>query len=67
MSRRFGEIGNGLTDDRDPGRLGHLEVVLEKGDEPGYAQALKLQDAILADEVEIRVPTLWRYEVGNVL
>lgn len=44
-----------------------LKWVLEKDDEPGYAQALKLQDAILADDVEIRVPTLWRYEVGNVL
>lgn len=44
-----------------------LKWVLEKDDEPGYAQALKLQDAILTDEVEIRVPTLWRYEVGNVL
>ena len=44
-----------------------LKWVLEKDDEPGYAQALKLQEAILADEVEIRVPTLWRYEVGNVL
>jgi predicted nucleic acid-binding protein len=44
-----------------------LKWVLEKDDEPGYAQALKLQEAILADEVEIRLPTLWRYEVGNVL
>lgn len=44
-----------------------LKWVLEKEDEPGYAQALKLQEALLADQVEIRVPTLWRYEAGNVL
>lgn len=44
-----------------------LKWVLEREDEPGHAQALKLQEALLADEVEIRVPTLWRYEVGNVL
>jgi predicted nucleic acid-binding protein len=44
-----------------------LKWVLEKADEPGYAQALKLQDALLAEDIEIRMPTLWRYEVGNVL
>lgn len=44
-----------------------LKWVLEKDDEPGYAKALKLQEAILADKVEIRLPTLWRYEIGNVL
>jgi predicted nucleic acid-binding protein len=44
-----------------------LKWVLEKEDEPGYSQALKLQEALLAEEVEIRLPTLWRYEVGNVL
>jgi predicted nucleic acid-binding protein len=44
-----------------------LKWVLEKADEPGYSQALRLQDALLAEEIEIRVPTLWRYEVGNVL
>jgi predicted nucleic acid-binding protein len=44
-----------------------LKWVLEKEDEPGYSQALKLQEALLAEEIEIRMPTLWRYEVGNVL
>ena len=44
-----------------------LKWVLEKEDEPGHSQALKLQDALMAEKVEIRVPTLWRYEVGNVL
>lgn len=44
-----------------------LKWVLEKEDEPGHVQASRLQEALLADQVEIRVPTLWRYEVGNVL
>jgi predicted nucleic acid-binding protein len=44
-----------------------LKWVLEREDEPAHAQAVILQEAFLADEAEIRVPTLWRYEVGNVL
>ena len=44
-----------------------LKWVLEKEDEPGHPQAVKLQEALLAEAIEIRVPTLWRYEVGNVL
>jgi len=44
-----------------------LKWVLEKEAEPGYRQASMLQEALLAEEIEIRVPTLWRYEVGNVL
>jgi predicted nucleic acid-binding protein len=44
-----------------------LKWVLEREDEPGYAGAMKLQEALLAEEIEIRVPALWRYEVGNVL
>ena len=44
-----------------------LKWVLEKEDEPGHPQACKLQEALLAEQVEIRVPTLWRYEIGNVL
>lgn len=44
-----------------------LKWVLEKEDEPDYLQAFKLQEALSAEQVEIRVPTLWRYEIGNVL
>lgn len=44
-----------------------LKRVLEKEHEPEQAHVLKLQDAVLAERVEIRLPTLWRYEVGNVL
>ena len=44
-----------------------LKWVLEKEDEPAHPHARKLQEALLAEQVEIRVPTLWRYEIGNVL
>lgn len=44
-----------------------LKWVLEKASEPDQVQARLLQEAILNNQVEIRVPTLWRYEVGNVL
>ncbi|HJT20878.1 MAG TPA: type II toxin-antitoxin system VapC family toxin [Nitrospira sp.] len=44
-----------------------LKWVLEKDTEPGYSQAAMLQEALLAETIEIRIPTLWRYEVGNVL
>jgi predicted nucleic acid-binding protein len=44
-----------------------LKWVLEKEDEPGHVQAMKLQEALLAEQIEIRLPTLWRYDVGNVL
>lgn len=41
--------------------------MLEKENEPDQAQARRLQDAVLADRVAIKLPALWRYEVGNVL
>jgi predicted nucleic acid-binding protein len=44
-----------------------LKWVLEKDSEAGYTKALKLQEALLAEAIEIRMPTLWRYEAGNVL
>lgn len=44
-----------------------LKWVLEKSSEPDQVQARWLQEAILTDQVEIRLPTLWRFEVGNVL
>jgi predicted nucleic acid-binding protein len=44
-----------------------LKWVLGMEKEPGHVQALRLQEALLGDQVEIQVPTLWRYEVGNVL
>ncbi len=44
-----------------------LKWVLEREDEADQPQAKRLQEALLAERVEIRLPTLWRYEVGNVL
>jgi len=44
-----------------------LKWVLERDDELDHLQALTLQERLLAEEIEIRMPTLWRYEVGNVL
>jgi predicted nucleic acid-binding protein len=44
-----------------------LKWVLEKDSEPDYRQAARLQQALLDEAIEIRLPTLWRYEVGNVL
>jgi len=44
-----------------------LKWVLQKEDESDFLQAVRLQEALLAEEIEVRLPTLWRYEVGNVL
>lgn len=44
-----------------------LKWVLQKENEPDFSHAVRLQEALLADEVEVLLPTLWRYEVGNVL
>ena len=44
-----------------------LKWVLEKEDEPDYSKAIALQEALLDEHIEIKLPTLWRYEVGNVL
>ena len=44
-----------------------LKWVLEKESESDYEQAIRLQQAFLAEAIEIRLPTLWRYEAGNVL
>ena len=44
-----------------------LKWVLQKEKEPDQRQAMALQQAFLNETVEVRLPTLWRYEVGNVL
>jgi predicted nucleic acid-binding protein len=44
-----------------------LKWVLEKEEGKDLPLARELQSAMLAEEVDIRLPTLWRYEVGNVL
>ena len=42
-----------------------LKWVLEKEDEPDYRQAFQLQESLVAEQIEMRLPTLWRYEVGK--
>lgn len=44
-----------------------LKWVLEKGEGEEVSNALKLQNAFIAGEIKLQVPTLWQYEVGNVL
>ncbi len=44
-----------------------LKWVLQKDGEPDTPQALALLDAFLDETIEIRLPSLWRYEVGNIL
>ena len=44
-----------------------LKWVLEKASEPDQVHARSLQAAILSGQVDVRLPTLWRFEVGNVL
>lgn len=44
-----------------------LKWVLEKGEGEEVSKALDLQDAFITGELELQVPTLWQYEVGNVL
>lgn len=44
-----------------------LKWVLEKDHEPDYQQAAKLQQAFLDELIDIRLPSLWKYEVGNIL
>ena len=44
-----------------------LKWVLQPEDESGAARALQILEAFLEERIEIRVPSLWRYEVGNIL
>lgn len=44
-----------------------LKWVLPSRDEGEVEQALRLRDQAVAGEVELLVPPLWQYEVGNTL
>lgn len=44
-----------------------LKWVLQREGEADSHQALALLDACLTSRVDARLPTLWRYEVGNIL
>ncbi len=44
-----------------------LKWVLEDGEGKDLPKALELQRAFVAESIDLQVPTLWRYEVGNIL
>ena len=44
-----------------------LKWVLPSEDEPELEKAIELRDAIVTGDVHAVVPTLWLYEVGNIL
>jgi predicted nucleic acid-binding protein len=44
-----------------------LKWVLQRDDEPDTPRALAVLDAFVAGRLEIALPSLWRYEVANVL
>ena len=44
-----------------------LKWVLEKGEGKEVSKALELQNTFIAEHLDLQVPTLWQYEVGNVL
>ena len=44
-----------------------LRWSLEKASESDQVQARLFQDAILTEQIEIKLPTLWRFEFGHVL
>ena len=44
-----------------------LKWVLERGEGQEVSKALELQNAFIAEDLALQVPTLWQYEVGNVL
>ncbi len=44
-----------------------LKWVLQRDDEADSPAALHLLNVYIEDRIEIHLPTLWRYEAGNVL
>ena len=44
-----------------------LKWVLPSASEPDAAAALRVRDAVVAGKVRLEVPSLWLYEVGNIL
>lgn len=44
-----------------------LKWVLQREQEPDSQNAFGLLDAYLAERIDIRLPSIWRYEVGNTL
>ena len=44
-----------------------LKLVLQRDAEPDYRQAFRLLEAYESETVDIALPSLWRYEAGNIL
>ncbi len=44
-----------------------LKWVLQREGEADFLNAFRILDEYLAETIEIRLPSLWRYEVGNIL
>jgi predicted nucleic acid-binding protein len=44
-----------------------LKWVLGAEEGPDANDALRILDAFLGGQIELRLPSLWRYEVGNIL
>jgi predicted nucleic acid-binding protein len=44
-----------------------LKWVLHAEDEPNAEDALRILDAFLGEQITLCLPSLWRYEVGNIL
>ncbi len=44
-----------------------LKWSLERGEEPDFQKAFLILEDYLAEKVDICLPALWRYEVGNIL
>ena len=44
-----------------------LKWVLPGTEEPDAAKAIELRDAVIAGDIDMLLPSLWLYEVGNIL
>lgn len=44
-----------------------LKWVLEQGEGKDVRKAFEVHSAFIAGEIDLQLPTLWRYEVGNIL
>ena len=44
-----------------------LKWVLQKEEEPNFLAAFQILEAYQAERIDIRLPSLWRYETSNIL
>lgn len=67
FSERFEKIGRVINVVIVPDASVILKWILEREDESGCLQAFRLLKAYEAETIDLRLPTLWRYEAGNIL